>query len=77
MLRFVNSCILLMRIGSESVYHNIFVGSSGKGPTTGILNSIVFQKIPTVDFDFVAISILVCDGMLLRCLSRSVMMCVG
>ncbi len=41
----------------------------GEGPKTGILKSIVFHKIPTVEFDFVAISVgvakayvTVCDG---------------
>ncbi len=46
----------------------MFTGSPGKSPKTGILNSIVFHKIPTVEFDFVAISIMVRDETFLRCL---------
>jgi hypothetical protein len=34
------------------------------------LCGIVFHKIPTVEFDFAAISVTVCDGALLRCLWR-------
>jgi hypothetical protein len=40
----------------------MFIGSPGKGSKTGILTSIVFHKIPTVEFDFAAISITVCGG---------------
>jgi hypothetical protein len=32
------------------------------GSKTGILKSIVFHKIPTVEFDFAAISVTICDG---------------
>jgi len=35
--------------------------SRGNGPKAGISNSLVFHKIPTVEFDFAAISIMVCD----------------
>jgi hypothetical protein len=55
----------------RDVYHKMFTESPGKGPKTGIFNSIAFQKILTVEFNFAAISIPVCDEMLLRCLSRS------
>jgi hypothetical protein len=41
-----------------------------KGPKTDILTSIVFQKISTIEFDFAAISVMVCDEALLRCLLR-------
>jgi hypothetical protein len=37
-------------------------GSSEKWPKTGILKSIVYHKIPTVEFDLAAISVTVCDG---------------
>jgi len=42
-------------------------GSMGKGTNTVKLNSIVFHKIPTVDFDLAAISVTVCEGS--KCLS--------
>ncbi len=32
--------------------------SPAKGPKAGILNSIVFHKIPTVEFDFAAIPVM-------------------
>jgi hypothetical protein len=39
---------------------------------TGVLNLIVFHIIPIVEFDFTAISIVVCDGMLLHDLEKEV-----
>ncbi len=50
----------------------MFTGSPGKGSKTGILNSIVFLKRATIEFNFTAISTTFFDGTLLRCLSRSV-----
>jgi hypothetical protein len=38
------------------------IGSPGKGTNLANLNSIVFHKIPTVDFDLAAISVTVCEG---------------
>jgi len=57
----------------RDVYHNMLTESPGKGPKTGILSSIASHKIPTVEFDFAAISVTICDGMLLRCLLRSML----
>jgi len=55
----------------RDVYHKMFTESPGKGPKTGIFNSITFHKILTVEFDFAAISILIRYGTFLRCLSQS------
>jgi hypothetical protein len=55
MFPFVKSHIVLVR----NVYHNML---QGKGPKTGILTSIVFHKMPNIDFDFAAISVIVCEG---------------
>ncbi len=38
---------------------------------TGVLKSIELHKIPTVEFDFAAISVTACDGALLMYLPRS------
>jgi hypothetical protein len=37
-------------------------GGPKNGPKTGILKSIVFHKIPTVEFHFAAISLTACNG---------------
>ncbi len=43
--RYVSVCIV------RDVYHNMFIGSPVHGSKTGILNPIVFHKIPTVEFE--------------------------
>jgi hypothetical protein len=43
----------------RDVYHIMITISPGNRAKTGVLNSIVFHKIPTVEFDFTAISIVV------------------
>ncbi len=66
MSQFVNSYTLLMRDNGERCLYETCYGGSGKGSKTGILKSIVSHQIPTVKFDFAAISVTVFDGALLR-----------
>ncbi len=62
MFRIMNSHVLLICIGSEKCLVQNFTGDPGKESKTGIINSIILHEIPTVEFDFVTISVTVCDG---------------
>ncbi len=48
----MNSYILLRCIASERCLSEHVIGDPGNGSKTGILNSIVFHRILTVEFDF-------------------------